>query len=64
MSHDRRFARHRSFQHFIFNQKIRHETNLKVSIRVKGNDERTQKLTKLVNGDDFQERLMVADNDS
>ena len=27
LSHDRRFAKHRSFNHFMFNQKIRHETN-------------------------------------
>ena len=41
---------------------IRHETNLKVSIRVKGNDQKARKLTKLVNQDDFQERLMAAAN--
>ena len=63
MSHDRRFAKHRSFNHFIFNQKIRHETNLKVSIRVKANDKRTRKLMNLVNATDFQERLMAAAND-
>ena len=63
MSHDRRFAKHRSFNHFLFNQKIRHETNLKVSLRVKANDKRTQKLTNIVNATDFQERLMAAAND-
>ena len=63
MSHDRRFAKHRSFNHFIFNQKICYETNLKVSIRMKRNDERTRKLTKLVNESDFQDRLMAAAND-
>ena len=63
MSHDRRFAKHRSFNHFIFNQKIRHETNLRVSIRVKANDKRTRKLTNMVNATDFQERLMAAAND-
>ena len=63
MSHDRRFAKHRSFNHFLFNQKIRHDTNLKVSIRVKANDNRTRKLTNLVNASDFQERLRAAAND-
>ena len=53
LSHDRRFAEHHSFNHFIFNQKIRHDTNAKVSMRVKGNDKRTRKLIKLVNEDDF-----------
>ena len=60
LSHDRRFATHRNFNHFIFNQNIRHETNLKVSMRVKGNDERTRKLTKIVNEHDFEERLRIA----
>ena len=55
MSHDRRFAKHRSFNHFLFNQKIRHDTNLKVSIRVKADDNRTRKLTTLVNAADFLE---------
>ena len=32
-------------------------------MRVKGNDERTRKLTKLINDDDFQERLRMAVND-
>ena len=63
MSHDRRFAKHRSFNHFMFNQKIRHDTNLKVSIRVKANLTRTRKLTNLVNASNFQERLMAAAND-
>ena len=63
MSHDRRFAKHHSFNHFMFNQKIRHDTNLKVSIRVKANDNRTRKLTNLVNASDFQERLRAAAND-
>ena len=63
LSHDRRFAEHHSFNHFIFNQKIRHETNAKVSMRVKGNDKRTRKLIKLVNEDDFQERLRIAVKD-
>ena len=63
ISHDLRFARHGSINQFIFNQKIHHETNLKFSIRVKGNDKRTRKLTKLFNEDDFQERLMAAAND-
>ena len=35
LSHDRRFAEHHSFNHFIFNQNIRHETSAKVSMRVK-----------------------------
>ena len=60
LSYDRRFATHRNFNHFLFNQKIRHETNLKVSMRVKGNDVRTRKLTKLVNEHDFEERLRMA----
>ena len=30
MSHDRRFAKHRSFNHFIFNQKIRHRLTSKL----------------------------------
>ena len=63
LSHDRRFAKHRSFNHFIFNQKIRHETNMRVSMRVKGNDEKTRKLTKLVNEPDFEERLRKAVDD-
>ena len=63
LSHDRRFAEHHSFNHFIFNQKIRHDTNAKVSMRVKGNDKRTRKLIKLVNEDDFQERLRIAVKD-
>ena len=63
LSHDRRFAEHHSFNHFIFNQKIRHETISKVSMRVKGNDKRTRKLMALVNDDDFQERLRMAVND-
>ena len=63
LSHDRRFAEHHSFNHFIFNQNIRHETNSKVSMRVKGNDKRTRKLLTLVNEDDFQERLRMAVND-
>ena len=63
MSHERRFTKHRSFNHFIFNQKIRHETNLKVSIRVKAYDKRTRKLINLVNATDFQKRLMAAAND-
>ena len=63
LSHDRRFAEHHSFNHFIFNQNIRHETNSKVSMRVKGNDKRTQKLMALVNEDDFQERLRMAVDD-
>ena len=57
LSHDQRFAKHRSFNHFIFNQKIRHETNLRVSMRVKGNDEKTRKYTKLINEPYFGERL-------
>ena len=63
LSRDRRFAEHHSFNHFIFNQKIRHETNAKVSMRVKGNDKRTRKLIKLVNEDDFQERLRITVKD-
>ena len=63
LSHDRRFAKHRSFNHFIFNQKIRHETNLRVSMRVKGNDEKTRKLTELINEPDFEERLRKAVDD-
>ena len=63
LSHDRRFAKHRSFNHFIFNQKIRHETNMRVSMRVKGNDEKTRKLTKLINEPDFEERLRKAVDD-
>ena len=63
MPYDRKFGKHRSFNHFMFNQKIRHDTNLKVSIRVKANDKRTRKLTNLVNSTDFQERLMAAAND-
>ena len=47
----------------MFNQKIRHDTNLKVSIRVKANDNRTRKLTNLVNAADFHERLRAAAND-
>ena len=46
----------------MFNQKIRHETNLKVSMRVKGNDKKTQKLIKLVNGENFEKRLRKAVN--
>ena len=41
LSHDRRFAKHHSLNHFLFNQKIRHETISKVSMRMKGSDKRT-----------------------
>ena len=63
MSHDQRVAKHRSFNHFVFNQKIRHETNMKVSFRVKANDKRTRKLMNLDNASGFQEQLMAAAND-
>ena len=63
LSRDRRFAKHRAFNHFIFNQRIRHETNLKVSLRVKGNDRLTEKLTHLVNEPDFERKLSIAVKD-
>ena len=56
--HDGRFAKHRSFNHFLFNQKIRYD-----SIRVKANDNRTRKLMNLVNAADFKERMRAAAND-
>ena len=60
MSHCRRFAKHRLFNHFMFNQNLRHETNLKVSMRVKGNESKTRELIKLVNDADFEDRLKDA----
>ena len=63
LSRDRRFAKHRAFNHFIFNQRLRHETNLKVSLRVKGNDRLTQELTQLFNAPNFEEKLSIAVKD-
>ena len=60
LSRDRRFAEHRTFNHFMFNQKIRHDTNLKVSVKVQGNDAMTQELTRLVNQEDFEVKLLTA----
>ena len=36
---------------------------MRVSMRVKGNDEKTRKLTKLINEPDFEERLRKAVDD-
>ena len=63
LSHDRRFAKHNSLNHILFNHKICHDTNLKVSMRERGSDRRTGKLMTLVNDDDFQERLRMAVSD-
>ena len=60
LSRDRRFAEHKAFNHFMFNQKLRHDTNVKVSVKVRGNDAKTQELTQLVNEEDFEARLLTA----
>ena len=60
LSRDRRFAEHRAFNHFIFNQKIRHDTNVKVSVKVRGNDAGIQQVTQLVTEVDYEAKLLNA----
>ena len=52
-SADGRFARSKSFLFFLANQKMRHDNNMKVSLRIDANTEMSKKFVKFVNSEEF-----------
>ena len=52
-SADGRFARSKSFLFLMTNQKMRHENNMKVALRIDANTEMSKKFVKFVNSEEF-----------
>jgi len=54
-----RFARSKSLLFLLMNQKMRHDNNMNVALRINANTELSRKFVKFVNSEDF-ERLCIA----
>ena len=59
-SADGRFARSKSFLFLLTNQKMRHENNMKVALRIDANTEMSKKFVKFVNSDEFDNLCAAA----
>ena len=59
-SADGRFARSKSFLFLLANQKMRHENNMKVSLRIDANTEMSRKFVAFVNSEEFDSLCVAA----
>ena len=59
-SADGRFARSKSFLFLLMNQKMRHDNNMKVSLRIDANTEMSRKFVEFVNSEDFDSLCVAA----